>query len=199
MQRAFSLLALGITLALTAAQGPISFAYIKAADVAKANKDRWSIKGYLDDPEGEIIASFTEFGLSTGIGIPEGDSADLVTYDPTDCKSLNNDKGLVCKTTGTRLSFKRTKRVPKGAVIEAQKNHNKSSSASSYYTFSGNFRRREFNSSLGTPLSSGFATNGGAIEGINTKCTEKVGKYTSKYLCKPGTVPTPAPTPASSD
>lgn len=191
MQRAFSLLALSITLALTAAELSVPFTSIKAVDVAKANKDRYSFKGYFDDPDGEIVEAISQFGVFTGIG--GGNSTlDTITYDPNDCTLLNNDKGIVCKTTGTRLSFKKSKRVPKGAVIEAQKSRNKSSSASSYYTFSGVFRRREFNTSVSTPLSSGFSIDNSPLPSQNMNCTEKIGKRTSKYICTPDT---PAPSP----
>ena len=47
MRRTFSLLALGITIALTAAQPVLTLTSIKAVDSARDNKDQWSAKGYL--------------------------------------------------------------------------------------------------------------------------------------------------------
>jgi len=195
MQRIFSLLALGITLAVTAAQNEITLTSIRAVSAHRANKDLWSMKGFFNDPDGTVVDGISDFGVIAGIADKDQNTLNMVPYRPIECRLLKNDKGLVCKTTGTRLLIKKTKRVPKGATIQAQRSHN--TTTSSYYMLSGVFRRQEFiNATILTPLSAGISIDFSPFVSTNTKCTEKVGKRTSKYICTPG-APTPAPTPGS--
>jgi len=57
IRRTFPLLALVITFALTAAQPTLALTSIKVVDKDRANKDQWSVKGYLKDPGGKLDES----------------------------------------------------------------------------------------------------------------------------------------------
>ncbi|KAM3567764.1 hypothetical protein VYU27_010096 [Nannochloropsis oceanica] len=197
MRRALSLVALGVTLALTAAETAptLILTSIKAVDTTRANKDQWSVKGYLNDPDGNAILAFGDTGLTALLANGNEDTVSETDFDADDCRLLNNDKGVICKVTGARLSLKRTKRVPKDAMLEVQRNRN-TTTASSYYRVSGVFRRQEFENTLSSPLIAAFGIEGAdEISDINYKCTEKVGTRATKFLCTPGTAPpTAAPT-----
>ncbi|GAB5037717.1 Hypothetical protein NocV09_10000060 [Nannochloropsis oceanica] len=187
MRRALSLVALGVTLALTAAQTvpTLILTSIKALDTTRANKDQWSVKGYFNDPDGNAVPAIDDTGLSALL------------------LNGNEDTGVICKVTGARFSLKRTKRVPKDAMLEVQRNRN-TTTASSYYRVSGVLRRQEFENTLSSPLIAAFGIDGvGEIFDVNYKCTEKVGTRATKFLCTPGTAPpttapTATPTPAPS-
>ncbi|GAB5037259.1 pkd domain containing protein [Nannochloropsis oceanica] len=197
MRRALSLLVLGITLALTAAQPTLTLTSIKAVDVARANNDRWSLKGYLSDPDKNYVPAIGEVGMTAALQNSNDVSLNDVVFNPADCTLLKNDKGIICKARGIHLSLKRTKRVPKDATIKAQKNHNTTSSASSYYRVSGVFRRQVFNTIISTPLTAIFAIDGFPnLSTTSSKCTEKDGIRASKYLCKTAQSHGPAPAPA---
>jgi len=197
MRRARSLFALGITFALAAAE-PIEptliLTSIKAIDVDRANKDKWSVKGYINDPDGDFVPAIGGLGLSTTLVNGATDVVNDLTFDANDCNELKNDEGVICKTTGTRVSIKRTNRVPKDATIEAQRNRN-TTSASSYYRFTGVFRRQEFDSTLASPLTAVFGIDGsGEIGDTTYKCKKREGARATKLLCTPGAAyPTPAP------
>lgn len=189
MRRAFSLLALGITIALTAAAPGLILTSIKAVDSARENKDQWSVKGYISDPDADVVSGIEEFGLDADLLDEPRDSLDGVNFAPNECEVLNNNKGIICKTSGARFSVRKTNRVPKDVIFAAQKAHNKTShSASSYYKVSGVFRRQEFAvDPVVPPLTADFSIDGRSVlSDINTACTEKAGMRTSKYYCKPG-------------
>jgi len=197
MRRAFSLLAVGITIALTAAQPVLTLTYIKAVDSASENKDSWSVRGYISDPDADVVDGIAEYGLDAELQDSALDTLDGVTFDPEECKTLNNNKGIICKTTGARFSVRETNRVPKDAIAAAQKGHNKTShSASSYYKVSGVFRRQEFaEDPVLTPLTAVLTVDNSSISDISPACTEKAGGRTNKYYCKHGAAPhTKAPT-----
>ena len=197
MRCALSLFALGITLALTAAQPTVTLTSIKAVDMAGTNKDQWSLKGYLNDPDGIIVPAIGEVGTTATLQNSNDVAVNTIAFDPAGCKLLNKDKGIICKAMGTRMSLKRTKRVPKDVMITAHGTHNKTQSASPYYKILGVFRRQEFNVTVSTPLTAAFAIAGvGELSATNTKCTERDGKRASKYLCLTGAAPTGTPTPA---
>lgn len=187
MRRAFSLLALGITIALTAAQPVLTLTSIKAIDSARENKDQWSVKGYLSDPDADVVDGIADFGVDAELEDVGLDSLDGVTFDKDECKVLNNNKGIICKASDARLSIRKTNRVPKDALIAAQKAHNKTSHSSSYYKVSGVFRRQEFDvDSVETPLTAVFSIDDTPLSDTNTACTEKAGASTTRYSCKPG-------------
>ena len=190
MRRAFSLLALGITIALTAAAPRLTLTSIKAVDSARKNKDQWSVKGYISDPDADVVSGIKDFGLEADLEDADTNALDGVSFDADECKVLNNNKGIICKISGARFSVRKTNRVPKNVILEAQKAHNKTShSTSSYYKVSGVFRRQEFlEVPVVTPLTASFSIDDGTsvLFGINTACTEKAGTRTSKYHCKPG-------------
>ena len=191
MRRAFSLLALGITIALTAAApvpAPVlTLTSIKAVDSASEDKDQWSVKGYLSDPDADVISGIEDYGLEAELQDDVLDTLDSVTFDVDDCKVLNNNKGITCETSSARLSIRKTNKIPK-ALIAAQRFNNRTSpSASSYYAVSGVFRRREFQEDpVETPLTAVFIVDTTPYDDINTACTEKSGARTSRYSCKPG-------------
>ena len=188
MRRALSLLALGITIALTAAQPVLTVTSIKAVDSARENKDQWSVKGYLSDPDADVVSGIDEFGVGADLEDVAGNTLDGVTFDVDECKLLNNNKGITCKTSGARLSIRKTNRIPKDALIAAQKAHNKTSpSTSSYYKVSGIFRRLDFQEDpVETPLTAVFDVDSTLYSDTNTACNEKVGATTSRYSCKRG-------------
>jgi hypothetical protein len=94
---------------------------------------------------------------------------------------------------GARLSLKRTNRVPKDAINNAQQNKNKTRSASSFYTISGTLRYQQFETTVLESLT-GIATIGEEdLEDTNYACKEKTGSKTTKLFCTPGTDPTPSP------
>lgn len=199
MRRAFSLLALGITIALTAAKPVLTITSIKAVDSTRQNKDQWSVKGYLSDPDADVVSGISQSGLDAELRDIADDPLDGVTFDAEECKVLSNNKGITCKTTGARFSVRKTNKVPKGAVVAAQKTHNKTSHiTSSYYKVSGVIRRQQFEEDpVLTPLTAIFTVGSTSLSDTNTACTEKAGLRTNKYYCKPGTVaPTRAPTTA---
>jgi hypothetical protein len=192
MRRALSLLALGITLALTAAQPTMTLTSIKVVDMARTNKDQWRLKGYLDDPDGNITSAIDEVGTTATLQNSNDVVINTVAFDPAGCKLLNKDKGIICKAMGARMSLKRTKRVPKDVMITPHGAHNKTN-PNPYYKILGVFRRQEFNVTVSTPLTAAFAIAGvGEFSATNTKCTEKDRKRTSKYLCMTG-----APSPGN--
>ena len=203
MRRALSLLALGITLALTAAESvfpTLTLTSIKAVDVTKSNKDQWSAKGYLNDPDGIFLEYSIEEGVITEL-VAGNNTVNEVIFAPNNCRMLNNDKGIVCRKEGARLTAKKTRRVPKEAITAAQKN-NKTSSASSYFRISGVFRRQQFESTLTTPLTVLASTGGSAWEDevTNYACKEKIGGKATKVFCKPDTAPsTQGPTPVPTE
>ncbi|KAM3569728.1 hypothetical protein VYU27_008174 [Nannochloropsis oceanica] len=189
MRCAVSLLALGITLAVTVAEPDdptLILTSIKAVDNARPYKDKWSMKGYLNDPEAVAIQAIDVLGMSAGIGNEiTSTTLSLIEFDAGDCKLLKNDNGIICKTTGARVSFKRSKRVPKDAMIQAQRNRN-TTTASSYYRVSGAFSRQEFNATVSPPLSAGVLVMSTGITDVNSKCTEKGGARVTKVFCTPG-------------
>eukprot|EP00624_Nannochloropsis_granulata_P005789 evm.model.NODE_41432_length_12839_cov_26.576136.2 len=193
MRRALSLLALGMTLALTTAQ-TLVLTSIKAVDSTTANKDQWSVKGHFNDPDGEVVPAIGELGLTASLVNGNEEVVGEQDFEAGDCKVLRNGKGVICKVAGARMSLKRTKRVPKDAIIEAQKSKN-TTSASSFFRVSGVFRRQEFNSTLLSPLAGAFVNDDLQVIDFNSQCTEKNGIKATKFLCKPG-ADTPAPTPA---
>eukprot|EP00624_Nannochloropsis_granulata_P007549 evm.model.NODE_8418_length_3849_cov_48.781242.1 len=182
MRRALSLLALGITLALTAAQPVLTLTSIKAVASTTANKDQWSMKGFLNDPDGELVPIIEE-GLTAVLLNANDDLVSTVAFTAADCKELRNDKGFVCRDTGVRLSLKRTKRVPQDAIINAQQNKNKTSSASSFFRVSGVFRRQEFEGTLSANLTAGIG-NSAAVDATLFNCNMKNGTRVTKVLCK---------------
>jgi hypothetical protein len=199
MRCVFSLLALGITIALAAAQPVLTLTSIKALDSAKENKDQWSVKGYLSDPDADVVSGIAEFGLDAELQDAALDPLDGTAFDVNECKALPNDKGITCKTTGARFSVRKTNDVPKDAILAAQKAHNKTShSASSYYKVSGVFRRQQFEEDpVLTPLTVVFSIGSNSLFTTNTACTERAGGRTTRYYCRPGTAaPTRAPTNA---
>ncbi|KAM3570880.1 hypothetical protein VYU27_007074, partial [Nannochloropsis oceanica] len=154
MHRALSLLALGITLALTAAQPMLTLTSIKAVDSTSDNKDQWSMKGFLNDPDADFVSTIADEGLFVDLYNDEFDINDddsdvsVVEFAAADCRDLSNGRGVLCKDAGARISFKKTKRVPHEAKVKAMKNHNKTDSASSYYSVSGVFRRQQFENTI---------------------------------------------------
>ncbi|GAB5036848.1 glycosyl hydrolase [Nannochloropsis oceanica] len=194
MRSAFSLLALGTTFVLTAAQPMVTLTSIKAVDVARENKDQWSLKGYVDDPTGTYVPLVDDIGLNVRLVDSNNVNISAVNFAPSECNPLLNDKGTVCKVTGARYTLRKINKLPKSAMISAQKKHNKTSSESFYYKLSGVFRRQEFTATVATPLTVIFAAgNVGTLAVTNTDCTEKDGAKSTRYLCTPG-APTPAPT-----
>ena len=194
-----------MTLVLTTAQ-TLVLTSIKAVDSTRANKDQWSLKGYLNDPDGEALLAIEEGGLTASLLNGNETVVSGQDFEPDDCKVLRNGKGVICKVAGARISLKRTNRVPKDAILEVQKNKNKTSSASSYYRASGVFRRQEFEDTLSAPLVGAFSAGGADVSSllddydlydILYKCTEKKGTRATKFLCKPGTAP-PTPAPSAS-
>jgi hypothetical protein len=183
MRRALSLLALGITLALTAAQPVLTLTSIKAVASTTANKDQWSMKGFLNDPDGELVPIIAEEGLTADLSNADDDLVSTVAFTAADCKELRNDKGFVCRDTGVRLSLKRTKRVPQDAIINAQQNKNKTSSASSFFRVSGVFRRQEFEGTLSANLTAGIGNSAGD-DATLFNCNMKNGTRVTKVLCK---------------
>ncbi|KAM3568249.1 hypothetical protein VYU27_009621, partial [Nannochloropsis oceanica] len=148
MHRALSLLALGITLALTAAQPMLTLTSIKAVDSTSNNQDKWSMKGFLNDPDADLISTIADEGLSADLVNSDDLLVSDVTFAAAACRDLSNGRGVLCKDAGARISFKRTKRVPHEAKVKAMKNHNKTDSASSYYSVSGVFRRQQFENTI---------------------------------------------------
>lgn len=190
MRRAFSLLALGITIALTAAAPVLpvlTLTSIKAVDSARDNKDQWSAKGYLSDPDAQVVSAIGNKGVDADLEDFATNSLDGVTFDADDCKVLLNNKGVVCKKSGARLSIRKTNRIPKDALIAAQKAHNKTSpSASSYYKVSGVFRRQDFEEDpVKAPLTAIFSIGLTALSD-SMPCTTKTSASTTKYSCTPG-------------
>ena len=79
MRCAFSLLAVGITIALTAAQPVLTLISIKAVDSASENKDSWSVKGYISDPDAGFVDGIAEYGLDAELQDSALDTLDGVT------------------------------------------------------------------------------------------------------------------------
>ena len=188
MRRALSLLALGISLALTAAQ-TMTITSIKAVDVMRDNKDQVRVKGYLNDPDELAVEFIPTEGIALELINGDEETVDDFTFNPNDCRALKNDKGVLCKVRGARLSLKRTKRVPMDAIVNAQHNKNKTSSTSSYYAISGTFRRRQFENELSVPLTVLADIAGVELEDTNSACKEKTGARATKLFCTPGTAP----------
>jgi hypothetical protein len=176
-------LALGITFALTAAQPTLTLTSIKAVDVERDNKDQWSVKGYVSDPDGDFVPAIGDNGLSAYLGT-ETAIVNTVDFTAADCKVLNNDKGVICRATGARISLKRTKRVPKDAMMMAQKNKNTTSSVSSYYKVSGVFRRQQFESTLTSDLTVYLYSDSLGDDYTMDDCRESGGARATKFLCK---------------
>ncbi|KAM3568630.1 hypothetical protein VYU27_009247 [Nannochloropsis oceanica] len=192
MRRAFSLLALGITLALTAAEPAepvLILSSIKAVDVDRANKDQWSAKGYIYDPDGLFVSAPPDAGMFAALEDGNDDFVNGVDFDAADCNALKNDRGIVCKTAGARVTAKRTNKVPKGVMIESQRNRN-TTTMSSFYRLSAVFRRQEFNNTLSSPLTAIFGISGvGEIEDSVSNCNEREGARATKFLCTPSASP----------
>lgn len=133
MRVALSLLALGSTFFLAAAQPTLDLARIRAVNTAIADKDSWVIKGRLNGEEADLTAliqTMADEGLDAEL---QGGGAvgDTVTFDPEDCKVLAHDQGLTCKVPGSRLAFRRfvatTLTKPQAGVDAAAKNKTKNS------------------------------------------------------------------------
>jgi hypothetical protein len=109
MRRALSLIALGATLFMAAADGPsLALGTIRAVDTPKENKDSWSVKGAtIMDLSFAALEGIVEGGLSAVL-VNDGDTTvvDTVTFEEEDCKFLPKERGVVCKIKGARISIR---------------------------------------------------------------------------------------------
>ena len=64
----------------------------KAVDSASESKDSWSVKGYISDPDADVVDGIAEYGLDAELQDSALDTLDGVTFDPEECKTLNNNK-----------------------------------------------------------------------------------------------------------
>ena len=189
MHRVFSLLALGSTLVLAAAQPKpvLTLISIKAVDSTKEKEDQWSIKGYLYDADSDAVLGIAKYGLEAELQDVALDTLDGVSFDPEECKVLRNKKGVTCKTTDASVSLWKTNRRREMAVVAQEANKKTSHSAFSFYKVTGMFRRQEFQKDpVLTPLTAVFTIGGTPVSAINTDCSEKTmfGGKEVGYHCK---------------
>ena len=199
MRRALSLLALGITLVMTAGQ-EFTLKNVKATDRSKMARDQWSMKGNLDDPTMNVVPLIGQEGLT--VELQDMDLATLgsTAFAASDCKLRRNGRGVSCKTRGARVSIRMSRR-PKGAHVKNSK-HNSTGGATGggYYSASGMFRRLQFLEDpimfpLTVQLQAGTAA---PLSAMVSSCSEKTkgAGRTTRITCTPGPTPvTPGPTP----
>lgn len=108
MRRGLSLLALGCTL-LGASAAPIAdleLSSISLVNTAMEDKDSWKMVGGLYDVDNTIIEGFAEEGIEVSLEA-QNDDLDEVVFTGAECKALANERGLICKTPGARLTLKK--------------------------------------------------------------------------------------------
>ncbi|EKU23255.1 hypothetical protein NGA_0721300 [Nannochloropsis gaditana CCMP526] len=186
MRRGLSLLALGLTLALTTGQ-MLSLKSIKTFERTQMNKDKWSMKGHLEDPTLAVVSGIGTNGLTVTLLDMAADTLDTASFAAGDCMVRKSSKGARCKMMGARVSIRASK-PPKGVG----KSHN---STGGYFSVSGSFRRVQLQEDpVDFPLTAELTVPGvGTLSQTLTGCSVK-GTKTRKVTCVPG--PTPAPTPA---
>ena len=196
MRRILSLLALGVTLVMTAGQ-EFTLKNVKVAERSKTARDQWSMKGNLDNPAMNVVPAIGQLGLTVNLLDVSLDPLASTAFAATNCKLLRNGRGVSCKKMGARVSIKRTRR-PKGAKVKSSN----SNSTGGYYGASGMFRRLQFlQDPVVTPLTVevvvGSTTLPPAIVSTCSERTKGAGRIT-KITCTPGPAPvTPAPTAAT--
>jgi len=194
MRRVLSFFALSALLALTAAQeAELSLKRIDAVDSSRINKDQWRIKGYLNEPSGNITQTIGQSGLVAELLDEADETLDTAAFAPNDCRILARGKRVVCKTLGSRLTLRQSK-PPKSFHVAS---HGR---ANGFYRISGNFRRVNFQEdTVVSPLTVELMTGELMFSDTNTDCSIKSRRMNTKTTikCKPGTpVPTIAPTAA---
>lgn len=148
MRRALSLIALGATLFMAAANGDVSLALgtIRAVDTPRKNKDSWSVKGAtIEGVDFATLEGIVENGLSAELfnADAEDDPVDTVDFTKEDCKFLRNEQGVVCKIKGANLSIKlstSSKRTKESNKIGMK--------MITLWNVAGSARRREFEKDL---------------------------------------------------
>lgn len=196
IRRILSFFALSALLALTAAQeAELSLKRIDAVDSSRINKDQWRIKGYLNEPSGDITQTIGQSGLVAELLDEAYETLDTAAFAPNDCRILARGKRVVCKTLGSRLTLRQSK-PPKSFHVAS---HGR---ANGFYRISGNFRRVNFQEdTVVSPLTVELMmTEELMFSDTNTDCSIKSRRMNTKTTikCKPGTpVPTIAPTAAS--
>ncbi|EKU21331.1 hypothetical protein NGA_0415500 [Nannochloropsis gaditana CCMP526] len=197
MRRAFFLLALGITLVMTAGQDLFTLKNVKVIDKSKTARDQWSMKGNLDDPTMTVVPLIGQEGLTVELQDMALATLESTAFAASDCKLRRNGRGVSCKTRGARVSIKMSRR-PKGANVQ-NSNYN---STGGYYSASGMFRRLQFlQDPIVFPLT--VVLNVPSIpfppSAMVSSCSEKIkgAGRTTRITCTPGPTPvTPAPTTA---
>lgn len=195
MRHILSLLALGVTLVMTAGQ-EFTLKNVKVAERSKTARDQWSMKGNLDNPAMNVVPAIGQLGLTVNLLDVSLDPLASTAFAATNCKLLRNGRGVSCKKMGARVSIKRTRR-PKGAKVKSSN----SNSTGGYYGASGMFRRLQFlQDPVVTPLTVQVVVGSTTLPAIVSTCSERTkgaGRIT-KITCTPGPAPvTPAPTAAS--
>lgn len=192
MRRVLSFFALSALLALTAAQeAELSLKRIDAVDSSRVNKDQWRIKGYLNEPSGNITQTIGQSGLVAELLDEAEDTLDSAAFAANECRILARGKRVVCKTLGSRLTLRQSK-PPKSFHVAS---HGR---ANGFYRISGNFRRVNFQEdTVVSPLTVELTIGNLMFSDTNTDCSIKSRRMNTKTTikCKPGTpVPTIAPT-----
>lgn len=128
MRRALSLIAFGATL-FTASAQTLGLGTIRAVDTDAVDKDSWSVKGATI--EGVSFSDLSGLVTSTGISAElrnfDGDTVDTVDFAEEDCKFLSNEKGVVCKIKGARVSIRLFTSISRTKAAAIESKHNKTS------------------------------------------------------------------------
>jgi len=195
MRRVLSLLALGITLVMTAGQ-EFTLKNVKATDRSKAARDQWSMKGNLDDPTMTVVPLIGQEGLTVELQDMALATLESTAFAASDCKLRRNGRGVSCKTRGARVSIRMSRR-PKGAHVK----NSKYNSTGGYYSASGMFRRLQFlEDPIVFPLTVAMQVGTTTLSAMVSSCSEKTkgAGRTTMIKCTPGPTPvTPAPTPST--
>jgi hypothetical protein len=197
MRRALSLLALGITLVMTAGQ-EFTLKTVKVTDRSKAARDQWSMKGNLDDPMMGVVPLIGQEGLTVELQDMALATLESTAFAASDCKLRRNGRGVSCKTRGARVSIRMSRR-PKGAHVKNSK-HNSTGGATGggYYSASGMFRRLQFlEDPIVFPLTVQLQAGDATLFDMVSSCSEKIkgAGRTTRITCTPGPTPvTPGPT-----
>ncbi|EWM20135.1 hypothetical protein Naga_101626g1, partial [Nannochloropsis gaditana] len=182
MRCILSLLALGITLVMTAGQ-EFTLKNIKVAGRFKTARDQWSMKGNLDNPTMNVVPVIGQSGLTVNLLDASLSPLASAAFAATNCKLLRNARGVSCKSMGARVYIKRTRR-PKAAKVKSSSYN----STGGYYAASGMFRRLQFlQDTVVTPLTVQLVVGTTTLPAIVSTCSERTksaGRIT-KITCTP--------------
>ncbi|TFJ82107.1 hypothetical protein NSK_006772 [Nannochloropsis salina CCMP1776] len=169
----------------------LSLKSIKTSERTQMNKDKWSMKGHLEDPTLAVVSGIGTNGLIVTLLDTADDTLDTASFAAGDCVVRKNSKGAKCKMMGARVSIRASK-PPKDVKVKTY------NSTGGYYSVSGSFRRVQFQEDpVISPLTAELTVPGvGTLSQTLTDCSVR-GTRTTRTTCIPGPIiPTDAPTAA---